>query len=223
MNRGRPREFDPEAALDQALPVFVQLGFEAASVQQLADAMGICKPSLYAAYGNKEALFIAVLQRYAARHEMHRAALLDAAPDGATAVHRMLLDAAETYTRCTTSLGCMLVGTASASAASLSPDVRDALAAAMSDGSAQLHSRLERAQRDGDLDAEEDVEALTAYFLTVMAGLSVQARSGATAAQLRRIVDASMRAWPTSAGVQTLTPARPSRSSASRGRTASLS
>jgi AcrR family transcriptional regulator len=197
MTRGRPRQFDPSSTLDQAQTIFERDGFEAASVQSLADAMGICKPSLYAAYGNKEALFIAVLQRYAALNDARRAVLLDAEPDGARAVERLLSDAVRSYTACTSAGGCLIVAeSAGATSPGQSDAVREALAAAMNDGRSLLLSRLERAQLDGELACDADVESLATYFATVMAGLSVLARSRASAEVLHGVVTTAMRAWP---------------------------
>ena len=196
MRRGRPREFDPEAALDQALAVFVHAGYEAASVQQLADAMGICKPSLYAAYGNKDALFSAALRRYAAANDARQAALLESEPDARLAVTRLLDDAATRYTQCRTAPGCLVVAEAAASPVQHSDTVREAIAAAMAHGTVQLRQRLLRAQREGDLDASTDIDELTAYLGTVLMGLSVQARNGASAESLKQVVRMAMRAWP---------------------------
>lgn len=197
MTRGRPREFDPDAVLDHALAVFEREGFEATSVQALADAMGICKPSLYAAYGNKEALFIAVLHRYAATCDARRALLLQAETNGRSAVETMLIDAVRTYTACNAAGGCLIVAqTASASAATQPIALREALAEAMNDGRALLHARLQRARDDGDLPADSDVDTLAAYFATVMAGLSVLARNGGTREALSAVVTTAMGAWP---------------------------
>ncbi len=197
MTRGRPREFDPDTALDHALAVFERDGFEATSVQSLADAMGICKPSLYAAYGNKEALFIAALHRYAATCDARRAALLDAESDGRRAVEAMLTDTVRAYTDCNSAGGCLIVSqTAGASLDTRSDAMRDALAAAMNDGRAALHARLQRARGDGDLLGDTDVDVLMAYFATVMAGLSVLARNGETREALTAVVTTAMRAWP---------------------------
>jgi AcrR family transcriptional regulator len=197
MTRGRPREFDPDAALDHALAVFERDGFEATTVQTLADAMGICKPSLYAAYGNKEALFISAVQRYAAACDARRAALLDAESDGRRAVEAMLRDAVHTYTACESAGGCLVVAQAAgASPETRSDAVRAALADAMNDGRALLRARLARASSDGDLPTGADVDTLASYFATVMAGLSVLARNGGTRDALTAVVTTAMGAWP---------------------------
>lgn len=197
MSRGRPREFDTDLALDHALAVFERDGFESASVQTLADAMGICKPSLYAAYGNKEALFIEALSRYAARCNARRAALLDAEPDGRRAVEALLIDAVLSFTACNSAGGCLIVAqTGGASPDTQSIAMRDALAEAMKDARVLLSARLERARCDGDLPCATDITTLAAYFATVIAGLSVLARNGGTRDALTAVVTTAMGAWP---------------------------
>lgn len=197
MTRGRPREFDPDATLDHALAVFERDGFESASVQSLADAMGICKPSLYAAYGNKEGLFIAALERYSAATDARRAALLAQEPVGRRAVEVMLADVVETYTRCASRGGCLLVAEATSGAGTAqSPAIRDALQRGMSGGRQMLVERLVRSAQDGEFPDDTDVGALADYVMTVMAGLSVLARGGAAPAQLHGVVQMAIQAWP---------------------------
>ena len=197
MTRGRPREFDAYDALDQAQLVFARDGYDGASMHALTDAMGICKPSLYAAYGNKEALFIAVLQRYAAAADARRSSVLNDEPDGRRAVEQMLSDTVARYTQSTPSPGCLIVAQAAGgSTAAQSSGIRIALAAVMDDGRDALRARLSRARAEGDLPADVNIDALATYFSTVMAGLSVQARNGATAELLGAVVQSALCAWP---------------------------
>jgi TetR/AcrR family transcriptional regulator, copper-responsive repressor len=199
MARGRPREFDPDLVLDRALEAFARDGFEATSVQALADAMGICKPSLYAAYGNKEGLFVAALGRYAAQTQRRRADLLEHATDARTGVEAVLLDVVESDAACDAHRGCLLVTEASSGvAASQSAPVRTALAMALTDGRAVLVHRLARARDDGELPADVSVDALADYFGAVMMGLSVASRGGAGIDTQRAVVAMAMRAWPDS-------------------------
>lgn len=197
MSRGRPREFDTEAVLEQAVAVFAREGFEQASVQELADAMGICKPSLYAAFGNKEALFLEVLRRYADRVEARRAAVLHAEADGARAVHAMLQDAVASFTHCTEAAGCLLVARAASAPPGAHDPAQELIGAVMERDRALLESRIAQAQRDGQLAADVDAGALTTYFCAVLAGLSVLARAGVQASALRASVDTAMQAWRT--------------------------
>ena len=194
MTRGRPREFDTSEALDRALTVFAREGFDQASVQALAECMGICKPSLYAAYGNKEALFVEAIRRYADRSDAERSRLLNDQAD----VHEAMTSLLRATARGVTSsehTGCMLVSEAASQRASYPPAVRDALADAMSRSGMMLRERLERAQRDGQLEADTDINAMARFFEAVMSGMSVQARSGASYEELCTTAEFAARAW----------------------------
>ncbi|MBC7843818.1 MAG: TetR/AcrR family transcriptional regulator [Gemmatimonadaceae bacterium] len=197
MTRGRPREFDTNSALDQALAVFQRDGFEGASVQALTEAMGICKPSLYAAYGNKEALFIAALRRYTDAQEAHRTALLDGEPDCRRAVALLLHDMVASHARCQSSSACLIVReTLGGTAAAHSSEIREALASAMASGHSTLAARLVRARNEGQLTPACDTTALADYFSAVMSGLSILAKNGASADAMDRVVQTAMHAWP---------------------------
>lgn len=195
MRRGRPREFDPSEALDQALAVFARDGFEQASVQALADGMGICKPSLYAAYGNKEALFIEVLRRYAERGNAERRRLLEEEPDGRAAMAAVLRSTAQAVA-CAERAGCLLVSEAAAAHAEYPPAVRHAVCELMESGTVLLRERLQRAAAEGQLDASADIDGLVRFYSAVMSGMTVQARSGSTPEQLLATAELAMRAWP---------------------------
>ncbi len=198
MVRGRPREFDAEIALDRVLPVFWRDGFEGASVQELAEAAGVSKPSLYAAYGNKEALYLAALKRYADAHTADRVARLEAEPDGREAMRQFMRTTVVTYTDRSHPSGCLVVtGTTTSDSAAVPEAVRNALCGSMRAAATVIELRLARAQRDGQLSASADPAALAAYFNTVMAGLSVQAKAGADREALLSVVDEAMRGWPT--------------------------
>lgn len=198
MTRGRPREFDTDSALDRALAVFERDGFEGASVQALAEAMGICKPSLYAAYGNKESLFIAALRRYTDAQESHRATLLDGERDGRRAVERLLEDVVSSHARCQQSgAACLIVRESiSGAAATHSSEIREALASAVASSHATLSARLVRARADGELAPDCDTAALADYFSAVTSGLSMLAKHGASTDAMQRVVQTAMRAWP---------------------------
>ncbi len=195
--RGRPREFDPDSALDYVLPVFWRDGYDGASVQVLADAAGVSKPSLYAAYGNKEALYLAALQRYAQLHTADRVATLNTAADGREAIRAYLRASVEAYTDPSHPSGCLIVmGTTACESAALPDSVRAALCATMRAAVEQIEHRLIRAQADGQLSMSSDTGAMAAYFSTVLAGLSVQAKAGARREKLLAVVDEAMRIWP---------------------------
>ncbi len=196
MGRGRPREFDPEMALDRVLPVFWRDGFEGASVQELAAAVGVSKPSLYAAYGNKEALFLAALERYLSAFAAGLVEQLESEPDGRAAVRQYLRDTVALYTDRSHPFGCLIVTAATTSdSAAVPAAVRSALCASMRKAATVIEERLRRAQRDGHLRENADVSAMAHYFHTVTSGLSVQAKAGTSRETMLLVVDEAMKSW----------------------------
>lgn len=191
---GRPRAFDTEAALDQALNVFREKGYEGASLADLTAAMGINPPSLYAAFGNKQALFGKALDRYAEKQAgFYEDAL--SRPTAREAVEALLAGAVDMATDAKTPRGCLLVSGALACGEEADP-VRDELARRRREGEQALRRRLERAKAEGDLPADAHPADLARYVTTVLQGLAVQAAGGAKRADLRRVADLALRAWP---------------------------
>ena len=194
--RGRPREFDVEQALDAALAVFWRHGYEGASLTDLTEAMGINRPSLYAAFGNKEQLFRRALDRYEGRAGAVFAAALNE-PTALGAIERLMRGSVDGLTDCRNPSGCFLV-VAAMSCGPGSAALRDEVAARRRASAAPLlRARFERAVGAGELPADTDVDGLANYFATVLQGLSVQAASGVDRAALHRVVDVALRAWPT--------------------------
>lgn len=195
MAKGRPREFDTDEALDKAMMVFWQQGFEGASLTDLTDAMGISRPSLYAAFGNKEELFRRALERYVETGPAaeHRAAL--AAPTARGVVERLLRYAAENLSDPCHPAGCLSVqGALSCSEAAQS--IKDELSALRCNGEAALRERFERAKVEGDLPAASNPAALARYVAALLQGMSVQSASGATREQLLDVAEMALAAWP---------------------------
>jgi AcrR family transcriptional regulator len=192
--RGRPRCFDADRALDRAMYVFWRQGYEGASLSELTRAMGINRPSLYAAFGGKEALFREALDRYAAGPAGYvRDAL--AAPTARAVVERMLRGAVALQTDPKTPPGCLVVNGALA-CGSKADRVRRRLASHRDAVEHDLRRRLERARATGDLPAIARPADLARYVMTVMRGMAVQAAGGATRAELERVVQTALRAWP---------------------------
>jgi AcrR family transcriptional regulator len=191
---GRPRAFYIEKALERALRVFWEKGYEGTSLSDLTEAMGINRPSLYAAFGNKEALFRKALDRYV---ERTIAFVRDAINEstGRGVAKRLLRSAADMVTNPRNPRGCLTVRGALSSGEEADP-IRLELALRRSEGEAAIRERLERAKGEGELPAGANPADLARYLATVYQGMSVQAAGGATRPQLRRVAETALRAWP---------------------------
>lgn len=192
--KGRPREFCPDRALAAALGVFWAKGYDGASMADLTEAMGISKPSLYAAFGNKEALFHKALDLYEAEKLAYTRAALGQPTARAVAEH-ILRGAIDAQTSSCDPKGCLGVISATACGAEAESIKADVIARRMS-SQAALVARFERAKRDGDLPDHVDIAGLTGYLYAILQGMAVQAGSGASRADLVRIVDTSLMMWP---------------------------
>jgi AcrR family transcriptional regulator len=192
--RGRPRAFDRDAALRQALELFWAQGYEGTSMNDLTAATGIASASIYACFGSKEALFREAVELYGkVAGEPPRRALRDA-PTAEAGVRAMLDVTADSITGKDTPHGCMLVLAAPAG----SPEnerIRQFLAVLRRELPVVIGDRLMRGIEDGDLPAVAATSAMASYYATVVQGLSVQARDGASRAQLAAVIDCAMAAW----------------------------
>ncbi|MGU3314089.1 TetR/AcrR family transcriptional regulator [Sphingomonas sp. M6A6_1c] len=192
--RGRPRAFCPETALAAALGVFWAKGYDGASMADLTAAMGITKPSLYAAFGNKEQLFHRALDLYGAEKMAYTRDALKQPSARAVAEH-LLRGAVTAQTSTSDPKGCLGVISATscgAEAESIKSHIIERRGAAH----AALVERFHTAQRDGDLAPGADPEGLAQYLYAILQGMAVQAGSGATRADLDRVVDIGLMMWP---------------------------
>lgn len=195
MPKGRPREFDVDKALDRALRVFWRKGYEGATLPDLTRAMGINRPSLYAAFGNKEGLFRRALDHYAAGPAAYVREALDE-PTARAVAERLLGGAIDLLTGPRTPRGCLLVQGALA-CGDAAESVRRELAARRQRTDTAVRQRFERARAAGDLPGGADPGELADFVMTVLRGMAVQAAGGAGREELRRVVALALRAWPT--------------------------
>ena len=189
---GRPRAFDVEKALHGTMRVFWRKGYLGTSLSDLTDAMGINRPSLYAAFGNKESLFRKALDHYAKGPSSYLSEALQE-PTARAVVERLLHGVVDLLTDPRTPTTCLWVH----GALSCGDDpLREQFAAQRAAGQAELRTRFKRAVADGDLPPDSDADALARYAETVNFGLTVQASSGTTRKELLRIVEIALQAWP---------------------------
>jgi len=191
---GRPRSFNRELALDAAMRVFWSQGYEGASLTALTEAMGINRPSLYAAFGDKAGLFREAVARYGTGPGRYVRRALGQAK--ARQVAEMLLrGAVAVATDAANPGGCLWVQGALVASTEGAP-IRKEMTALRDGGTAQVQDRLERARREGDLPADTDVQSLTLFLVSVMNGISVQAVSGRSPQALNDVADLALKVWP---------------------------
>lgn len=192
MGMGRPREFDAETALDQAMEVFWRHGYEGATIAQLTEAMGINPPSLYACFGNKEGLLKAALDRYTKLRGVWMDEVV-AAPTARAVAERMLMGIADKQTDPANPPGCLLVQGGIACGTG-SENVPFELAARRAQNEDQLRDRFIRAKAEGDLKPTSDPVALARYVSAVSVGMGVMASSGSDREALRQVASVAVQA-----------------------------
>ncbi|WP_198780729.1 MULTISPECIES: TetR/AcrR family transcriptional regulator [Shewanella] len=193
---GRPRAFDTNDALAKALEVFWRKGFEGTSLTDLTQAMGINKPSLYAAFGNKEQLFLKAIELY----EQRPCAFFYPALEQKTAyqvVESMLLGAASSLADTSHPQGCLIVqGALTCSEAGEA--IKETLINRRRDGELALCERLQRAKDEGDLPETADPLLLARYIGTVLQGMAVQATNGICSQELHQVAELVLANFPKS-------------------------
>jgi len=195
--RGRPRSFDPDLALEQATEVFWRHGFQGASLAELTEATGLSKPSLYAAFGDKESLYLHCLRRYADRAIALQTAWLEQEADTRKAIEGFLRASAQLQTDPKLPGGCFIVnGTADCGAPTTPPAVEAALRNGACGSEQRLLQRLQQAEKAGELPAGTSAKHLAALFSAVLTGMAMMAKAGQPRDKLLEVVDAAMLAWP---------------------------
>lgn len=191
---GRPREFDLDQALENALHVFWEKGYEGASMADLTEAMGITKPSLYAAFGNKEELFRKAFDSYVDGPAGYaKLALLQ--PTARAVIERLLYGEVDAVTDPDCPAGCLSINGA-LTCGDAAESIKQELMARRAQGEDDLRMRFERAQAEGDLPDSADATTLARYISTIAQGIAVQAVGGAKRDELKKIVEMVLMTWP---------------------------
>ena len=198
MERGRPRIFDEELALDAALNVFWRSGYQSASMAELTDAMGISKPSLYAAFGNKEQLYLRALERYREQQLIKHAEALAAEPDLKKAMRVFLRSVAIMLTAPKLPGGCMVVNSVVACDNSALPEGIGAAIGKVVEQStfSLLKKRLQEALQQRNLPKDTPVEQLADYFTAIMCGMAVMAKVKVTKKRLFNTIEHALCVLP---------------------------
>lgn len=203
--RGRPREFDRDAALGRATRLFWTKGYEATSISDLVKEMGIGSPSLYAAFGSKEALYVEAIDYYRRNFESLFWGNFNAASTAREAVRLLLSDSAMALTGAKGDVpsGCMIAlsSVGSEGYEQLGELVRSSRAI----GLGRLVARFERAALAGEIPGSVDLTALARFVQTVYNGMSILARDGATHAELQDVADLAMSGWDARVPLQPVT------------------
>jgi AcrR family transcriptional regulator len=194
--RGRPREFCVDDALAKALRLFWTRGYDGTSLTDLTEAMGITRPSLYAAFGNKEALFRKALDLYQREKLIYIGKAIDQ-PTARGVAETLWRGAVDNVCSADGPHGCLGVITATA----CGEDAQSVREEVVKRGKAvrdAIVARLERAKAEGDLPPQVEVEGLTSLLIAILQGISVQAGTGASREQLDGLVETGLALWPTS-------------------------
>ncbi|MER6976452.1 TetR/AcrR family transcriptional regulator [Streptomyces carpinensis] len=191
--RGRPRSFDRATALEKALLAFWEHGYEATSVSDLTRVMGIGAPSLYAAFGDKQALFAEVVREYGERYGAFGDRALAEEPTARAAVKRMLREAAVEYTDPGHPHGCLVIHAATNCT---TPEVEELLRERRNANIAAFESRIRADVAVGELPPDTEAGALARYVGALIQGMSQQARDGASREELEALAEIAMAIWP---------------------------
>jgi AcrR family transcriptional regulator len=194
--RGRPRTFDPDIALRQALDLFWERGYEGTSFDELIAAMGISASSFYNSFGSKEALYCEATKSYLEwAGQWFFSILNDPSTDTKTAFARLFESTAEEFTRGDHPPGCM-ISLAGTHCAPGMKNIRDMMAEHRAFSESAMAERMRMGIAKGELPADTDCDMLAAFYSAMARGLAVQARDGASREKLSEIGRLAMQAWP---------------------------
>ncbi|MFE7315272.1 TetR/AcrR family transcriptional regulator [Streptomyces sp. NPDC057555] len=193
--RGRPRSFDRDTALEKAIRSFWEYGYESTSISDLTREMGISAPSLYAAFGDKRALFGEAIAVYGEQYGGFISRALAEESTARRGVERALREAAVEYTVPDRPRGCMVIS-AALNTAPASAEVAASLREKRQSNTQEVERAIRADVATGELPAGTDAGALAAYVSAVIAGMSQSARDGADRATLETVAALAMCAWP---------------------------
>jgi TetR/AcrR family transcriptional regulator, copper-responsive repressor len=193
--RGRPRGFDRDDVLDRAMRLFWERGYEATSVSELTEAMGITAPTLYSFFGDKKQLFLETVDRYQSGPGCFAIKAFTEEPTAESSIRRLLMEAVASFSNPRGPKGCLVVLGATNCTVE-SRDVFKALSDRRRAAEAAVRDRIAAGRAAGELAEDADIDALTGMITGALFGLAIKARDGASRTTLRKIVDQTMQVWP---------------------------
>jgi AcrR family transcriptional regulator len=188
--RGRPPSYDRDAAIAAITRVFWDQGFAATSLDDLASATAMNRPSLYGAFGDKQTMYLAALDRYGRDAEAQLGGILAAVPDVHAAIAALLHAGVDFYLAGDSGpRGCLAVCTTAAEAVT-TPAMRDGLAAVLARLDGVIAARLAQGVAEAQLPADFDVAAAAMLIAGTLHSIAIRARAGTSHAALIRLADA---------------------------------
>ena len=194
MERGRPRAFDIDDAVEKAMHLFWKKGYYGTTIPDLTEAIGINRPSLYAAFGDKEGLFKLALDRYRKDPASYVNRAL-AKPSAREAFQSLMYGVVDLLTDKKNPGGCLFVCGALAGGEA-SASILDEMKKRRIEGEADIRKRFERAMAEGDLSPTANARSLAKFAATQMWGLSILAMNGSTKKELLAVAELAIRAFP---------------------------
>jgi len=197
---GRPREFDRDEALQRAMELFWAQGYEGTTLADLQKAMGgITAPSFYAAFGSKEALFKEVVELYKTTQGAPVVEALTTGPTARASIESMLRAAAASVCQPGNPSGCLMV-LGAISCMPANKHIEDFMRKQRAIREKLMRGRLRRGSAEGDLPSAIDINRLVTFYTSIIDGMGIRARDGASRKTLGAVVDYAMAAWDSLAG-----------------------
>ncbi|MBB2753535.1 UNVERIFIED_ORG: AcrR family transcriptional regulator [Rhizobium aethiopicum] len=191
-SRGRPREFDAEAALDAALRVFSERGYHAASISELTEAMGLAAGSVYKAFGDKRGIFLAAFDRYRAVRRGMLGAELDRVETGRDKLRALVIFFAGSSHGQIGRQGCLVVGSAG-DLALFDEEAAERVAAAFATDETLLADLIRLGQADGSISADLDISATALALLCLTKGMRVIGKTERSGEEMAAAAEAAMK------------------------------
>jgi AcrR family transcriptional regulator len=191
-SRGRPREFDIDAALDAAMALFIERGYAAAAISDLSAAMGLTAGSIYKAFGDKRGVFVAALERYTSTRDVRIADHLSDAANGRERLQRLIDYYAGNSHGETGRRGCLVIGSAR-DLALFDPDLQARIEKVVSVRESLILDTIRNGQSDGSIPGHLDAEATARALLCLLYGMRVIGKTGRSEAEMRAITATAMK------------------------------